>query len=116
MGWLEKKDAPNAEVKSIENELRLVEDDKKKRIYDLGESFYAANKDNESLEDEFAKQVDTINKLEYNCKVWNNRKLKTQGLRVCDNCGNILPYDSFFCNRCGDKLEPVAEELVIIQD
>ena len=62
----------------------------------------------------YTEKVDTIKKLEYNSKVWNNRKLKTQGLRMCENCGNTLPYDSSFCNKCGYKLQPVSEELVII--
>ena len=73
-----------------------------------------SNKDNESIDEIYKEKVDTIKKLEYNCKVWNNRKLKTQGLRMCENCGNTLPYDSSFCNKCGYKLQAVSEELVII--
>ena len=59
--------------------------------------------------------VDDIKKLEFNRKVWINRKMKLQGMRICEGCGNVLPYESVFCNRCGIKLEPVAEELVELE-
>ncbi len=114
MAFGAKKDNTSAEVKSIEASLKQVEDTQKRMVYQLGELFYESNKDNESIDEVYKEKVDTIKKLEYNAKVWNNRKLKTQGLRMCDNCGNTLPYDSSFCNKCGYKLQPVSEELVII--
>lgn len=115
MAWA-KKDGTGAEIKSIENSLRVVNERKNDMIYKLGELYYQQFKDAEIIDEEFKNKVDTINKLDYNCKVWENRKLKTQGMRRCDGCGNILPYESFFCNKCGVKLDAVAEELVIIQD
>ncbi|MBQ2184253.1 MAG: hypothetical protein II399_06405 [Lachnospiraceae bacterium] len=114
MAFGAKKDTTSAEVKSIELSLKQVEESKKNMIYQLGELYYESNKDNESIDEIYKEKVDTIKKLEYNCKVWNNRKLKTQGLRMCENCGNTLPYDSSFCNKCGYKLQAVSEELVII--
>ncbi|MCR4647703.1 MAG: hypothetical protein K5776_01345 [Lachnospiraceae bacterium] len=114
MAWGVKKDSNSAELKSIENSLKQTENAKKEMIYQLGEIFYDANRDNEGIDDIYKDKVDTIKKLEYNLNVWNNRKLKSQGLRICDNCGNPLPYDSSFCNKCGCKLQPVQEEPVII--
>jgi len=114
MAWGVKKDNSSAEIRSIELSLKQAEEVQKNMIYELGEMFYEANKDNENADEAYKEKIDTIKKVEYNCKVWNNRKLKTQGLRMCDNCGNTLPYDSSFCNKCGYKLKPVSEELVII--
>lgn len=37
------------------------------------------------------------------------RKLALQGLRMCGNCGNVLSLDSAFCNKCGEKLDPVQD-------
>lgn len=113
MGW-SKKEPSSAEIKSIEASLKQVEDQKREMIYQLGEVFYDSNRDAEAVDELYKDKVDTIKKLEYNCKVWNNRKLKTQGMRQCENCGNILPYESSFCNKCGYKLKAVSEELVII--
>lgn len=116
MAWSPKKEINSSEIKSIENSLKQVEERKKNMIYQLGEMYYEGNKDNDNIDETYKSKVDVINKLEYNRKVWNNRKLKTQGLRTCEGCGNVLPYESFFCNRCGLKLDVVAEELVIIQE
>ena len=114
MAWGAKKDTASAEVRQIELSLKQVEDTKKEMIYQLGELFYETNRDNESIDEYYKEKVDTIKKLEYKCKVWNNKQLKTPGLRMCENCGNTLPYDSSFCNKCGYKLQAVSEELVII--
>ena len=35
------------------------------------------------------------------------QKLAVQGLRKCEACGNVLPLESAFCNKCGIKLEPI---------
>lgn len=115
MAWA-KKEGSASEIKSIDNSLKNVLERRDDMIYKLGELYYRQFKDAEIADEDFKNKVDTINKLDYNCKVWENRKLKTQGLRKCDSCGNILPYESFFCNKCGVKLDAVAEELVIIQE
>lgn len=38
------------------------------------------------------------------------RKLAIKGLRKCEKCGNVLVLDSAFCNKCGEKLEPLFAE------
>ncbi len=37
------------------------------------------------------------------------KKLALQGQRMCENCGNVLSLDSLFCNKCGEKLEPIQK-------
>lgn len=117
LGWkTSSKDVNSSELKTIEMNLKAVEEQKKQVIYQLGEIFYNANKDVEGLDEAYRKKIDTVCKLDYNYKVWQNRRMKMQGMRTCIGCGNVLPYDSFFCNKCGAKLEAVAEELVLIQE
>lgn len=43
------------------------------------------------------------------------RKLAIKGLRKCEKCGNILVLDSAFCNKCGEKLEPLFAEENTVQ-
>ena len=116
MTWNAKVDVNPAELKKVDDCIAQVEAQKKDSIFRLGESFYNANKDNKELGEVFLSQVELLNKLEYNRRVWLNRKMKMQGMRVCENCGNILPYDSVFCNKCGNKLAAVAEELLMISE
>lgn len=116
MAWKKQADGNQNELRVMDDQIRRVEEDKRKITYQLGEAFYQANKDNDEVEEAYREQVDTINKLEYNRMIWLNRKLKLQGMRSCENCGNTLPFESLFCNKCGVKLEAVAEELVIIPE
>lgn len=116
MGWKAQNEINSADAKKIEASIMQVDTQKKNMIYQLGESFYKANKENDDVEPTYKNYISNINNLEYNRKVWINRKMKLQGMRICEGCGNILPYESCFCNRCGVKLEAVAEELMIIQD
>ena len=111
MAWKAQNEISSSDAKRIDNAIAQVDGQRKNLIYQLGEAFYKANKKNEDVDATYKVMVDNINKLEDNRKVWINRKMKLQGMRFCDGCGNVLPYESCFCNRCGVKLEPVAEEL-----
>lgn len=115
MAWKAQNEISSADAKRIDNAITQVDAQKKNLIFQLGEAYYKANKKNEDVESAYKVMVDNINKLEDNRKVWINRKMKLQGMRFCDGCGNVLPYESCFCNRCGVKLEPVAEELKEIE-
>ncbi len=115
MAWKAQNEISSADAKRIDASILQVDTQKKNMVYQLGEAFYKANKDCGDVEETYKSMVDDIKKLEFNRKVWINRKMKLQGMRICEGCGNVLPYESVFCNRCGIKLEPVAEELVELE-
>ncbi|MBQ8247064.1 MAG: hypothetical protein IJZ42_08025 [Lachnospiraceae bacterium] len=115
MAWKAQNEISSTDAKRIDTSIMQVDAQKKNMIYQLGESYYKANKDNADVEESYKAAIDNINKLEFNRKVWINRKMKLQGMRICEGCGNILPYESVFCNRCGIKLEAVAEELMELE-
>ncbi len=115
MAWKAQNEISSVDAKKIDGCLMQVDTNKKNLIFQLGEAFYKANKENEEVSEEYKTVINNINKLEYNRKVWINRKMKLQGMRICEGCGNVLPYESSFCNRCGIKLEPVAEELMELE-
>ncbi len=116
MAWKAPNDVNSADIKRIDGSILQVDTQKKNMIYQLGETYFKANKDNENVDPAYKDAIDNINKLEYNRKVWINRKMKLQGMRICEGCGNVLPYESCFCNRCGIKLEAVAEDLLDVND
>lgn len=116
MAWKAQNEISSADVKKIDGSIMQVDTQKKNIIFQLGEAYYKANKDNSDVDAAYKVAIENINRLEYNRKVWINRKMKLQGMRICEGCGNVLPYESVFCNRCGIKLEPVAEELKELQE
>ncbi len=115
MAWKAQNEISATDAKRIDGSILQVDNQKKNLIYQLGEAFYKANKDNAEAVDEYKVAIENINKLEFNRKVWINRKMKLQGMRICEGCGNVLPYESAFCNRCGIKLEAVAEDLLELE-
>ncbi len=115
MGWKAQAELSPSDAKRIDGSILQVDNQKKNTIYQLGEAYYNAMKDSSDVAVEYSTLIENIKNLEYNRKVWINRKMKLQGMRICESCGNVLPYESGFCNRCGVKLEAVAEELVELQ-
>lgn len=115
MAWKAQNEISATDAKRIDGNILQVDTQKKNMIYQLGETFYKANKENAGVDADYKIVIDNINKLEFNRKVWINRKMKLQGMRICEGCGNVLPYESVFCNRCGIKLEPVAEDLLELE-
>lgn len=115
MAWKAQNEISSADAKKIDGSIMQVDTQKKNMIFQLGEAYYKANKDNSDVDEAYKITIQNINTLEFNRKVWINRKMKLQGMRICEGCGNVLPYESVFCNRCGIKLEPVAEELKELQ-
>lgn len=116
MAWKAQNEMNATDAKRIDGSIMQVDNQKKNMIFQLGEAYYKANKDSAEVDEAYKVTIDNINKLEYNRKVWINRKMKLQGMRICEGCGNVLPYESAFCNRCGIKLEDVAEDLLELQD
>lgn len=112
MAWKTQTEISPADAKRIDGSILQVDNQKKNMIYQLGEAFYNANKENADVDEAYKVTIENINRMDFNRKVWINRKMKLQGMRICESCGNVLPYESVFCNRCGVKLDPVAEELV----
>lgn len=83
------------------NAKKAIED----AIFELGKSYFEANKDNAASE--FAEKIETIknkNREEY---MWHQYRLSLDGQRLCDSCNSIITSDSAFCNRCGAAVAPI---------
>lgn len=74
-------------------------------VYAIGEKYVAAHMEDKATGTPFEKEIAGILKLDEEAAIVEKRKLALQGLRKCTACGNILPLDSAFCNKCGEKLE-----------
>lgn len=74
-------------------------------VYELGEAYFKANKDNKTSE--FAAQIETVNAKEREEYIWHQYRLSLDGQRMCDSCNSFITSDSDFCNRCGKAVEPI---------
>lgn len=114
MALFEKKDTVTVspEVAACERKLAELERSRIEKVLQIGQIFLDNNKEEElagTVYEESARAVGVILKEK---EFQEKRMLAVQGKRKCETCGNILVLDSAFCNKCGEKLEPLfAEEM-----
>ncbi|MBR2403252.1 MAG: zinc ribbon domain-containing protein [Lachnospiraceae bacterium] len=98
------KNATPAKVVECEQKLVELEEKKKETIYKIG-ALYSENNDINSVAGSAYEELfKMLQQIDEDSVLYEKRKLALQGLRKCENCGNILVLDSAFCNKCGEKL------------
>lgn len=112
MALFEKKETVTVspEVAVCQQKLAELERSRTEKVLQIGQMFLNNNGEAElagTVYEEAAKAVRAIDKER---DFQEKRMLAVQGKRKCEKCGNILVLDSAFCNKCGEKLEPLFEE------
>lgn len=85
-------------------------------VMQIGQMFVANNTLEQLAGTPYEEAVKALYAAEKDMVFQEKRKLAAQGLRKCGKCGNILPLDSAFCNKCGEKLGPLFEEAPAVQN
>lgn len=103
----------NKRVKELQDKVTELEREKKEKMYQFGCGYFERNKKADvTIMDEFTKEfILTVNEVTEQIELLNKKKLYIEGMRICKNCGAILSADSVFCNKCGNKLEKLSEEI-----
>lgn len=83
--------------------LNELEQERKKLLLEIGTKYFEDHKDDPAKEMQYAKEMEEIIAMDKEAVIVEMRKLALQGLRKCTACGNMLPLDSMFCNKCGEK-------------
>ena len=113
MAMYERREAPMAATPAeVEFDRRLAElgQNRSEVVLQIGRVFLENNtleKQTGTPYEQLMKRVEAIDK---ECVYLEKRKLAIKGLRRCEKCGNVLVLDSVFCNKCGEKLEPLFAE------
>ena len=68
---------------------------------------YIQTHDEKTADSSFQPMLEEYASLQKEIEEQEVQKLAVQGLRKCESCGNVLPLESAFCNKCGKKLEPI---------
>lgn len=91
--------------------LRISITDKESEIEtiyeEMGKTVYDSYKSGEEVGKVFTKEAKKIDKLMNEIEDMNKKILLNKGLRNCDNCGEVIPTESMFCQNCGEKQKPV---------
>ena len=100
-------EAVHPEIAAFESKLEELEQQKKDVIFDIGMNYVEKNTLESASGTEYVHFLRQLEEIEKEKVVLNKRILAVQGLRKCEKCENILPLDSAFCNKCGEKLQPL---------
>lgn len=93
------------EVIECDKQLTAVAQKKANIVNQIGKIYVDNNNAKTAAGTIFEPLMLELEKLSAEAITIEKRKLAVQGLRKCEKCGNILVLDSFFCNKCGIKLE-----------
>lgn len=114
MALFEKKETVTLqpEVAECDRKLAELEERKTQLVMQIGLTFLASNTADQLAGSPYEEAVKAVDVVEKEKAFQEKRKLAVQGKRKCEKCGNILVLESAFCNKCGEKLEPLfAEEM-----
>lgn len=114
MALFEKKDmvTVSPEVAACEQKLAELERNRAEKVMQIGQLFLDQNSAEDLAGTVYEEPCKALVVILKEKEFQEKRMLAVQGKRRCETCGNILVLDSAFCNKCGEKLEPLfAEEM-----
>lgn len=112
MGLFDKNGAAaNPGVAECDAKIANLNQQKQQTILSIGAKYVELNTVESAAGTPFEENMKKLEAIEDEIAVTEKRKLAVQGLRKCEKCGNILVIDSAFCNKCGEKLEPLQVEV-----
>lgn len=95
------------EVAEYDRQLVLLAQEKQQMIFRIGQAYVEDNTSESAAGTVYEEYMKEIEKMTKEAALLERRKLAAQGLLKCEKCGNVLASDSVFCNKCGEKLEPL---------
>lgn len=103
----------DSRVRELDEQLNELEQKEQNLMFQFGKDFYEQNKekDLEKMDEKVKAYVNSINEVEEQREMLSKKKLFFQGLRKCDNCQEVIPADSLFCSKCGNKLNELLQEI-----
>lgn len=110
MAFFDKKEtvpAVSNEVAECDRQIAELDQRRAGLVMQVGHMFLSANSLESLVGSPYEEYAKTVAAIDRDRAFQEKRKLAIQGLRKCDKCGNILVLDSAFCNKCGEKLEPL---------
>lgn len=117
MGFLDAIKTPvnNTTLKApdYDGQIAALAQKKQELLFRIGQLYADGNDAATAAGTVYEEPLKGLREIEEELAGLEKKKLAKQGMRKCEKCGNALALDSAFCNKCGEKLEPlfaVAEQ------
>ncbi len=91
------------EIERVQQNMIQIEAEIQQKFTQLGSMFYRDNMNNDNLEESYKEVIELVKKLDENRKSFYAHKLRLEGNMMCMNCGEIIPYGSVYCSKCGKR-------------
>ena len=95
----------NPQIEHADTNLHEAGLEVKNAMQELGKAYFDANRDN--TEAEYYEQITYIKKCMDNEILWHQYRLSLEDKVLCENCGAVNPFNSLFCNQCGNSIRVV---------
>lgn len=99
-----KKSSDLLEISKINREIGKEQDTIDKMLFELGQKYYLAYREEIEADNQFKNLFDTIKQHEKNINLLNEKIEQYKNSAKCSNCGSDLESDSAFCTSCGEKI------------
>lgn len=93
------------EIERLQQNMAQMETEIQQEFIRLGSMFYRDNLSNDQLEENYRDIIERVKKLDQNRKGFYAHKLRLEGNMMCVNCGEIIPYGSVYCSKCGKRAD-----------
>lgn len=103
-------DSVSSGMEECDRTIAELDEKTESMIKEIGQIYLSNNTVESAVGTPFYDSMRTIKDIAEKKEITYKKKLALQGLRICEKCGNLLPLDSVFCNKCGDKLEAMQIE------
>lgn len=112
MALFEKKETVTQVPGVAECDARIMQLERQKQeiTYKVGLKYVENNTAADATGTIYAEELSALETISREIESTEVKKLALQGLRKCEKCGNVLVLDSAFCNKCGEKLEPLQTD------
>lgn len=93
-------------------QLRQLEEQRRDCLVEIGRLYARRTTVEQAAGTPYEEMLTELDRIETRSWLLEKRRLAIQNQRKCEKCGAILNLDSAFCNKCGEKLEEIAPEVL----
>lgn len=93
-------------------QLGQLEEQRKDCLMEIGRLYACKTTVEQAAGTPYEEMITELDRIETRRELLEKRKLAFRNQRKCEKCGAILNLDSVFCNKCGEKLEEIAPEVL----
>lgn len=98
-----------SEIERVVENMVQIEAQIQSKFTQLGQCYYMEHQNQDDLEEQYQRTIEEIRKLDENRRGFYAHKLRLEGNMMCVNCGEIIPYGSVYCSKCGKRADRKEE-------